>query len=580
MAIETLPNQKTLKEAFEHEIYSSDGTPLLFGSLFDHCSDNDQRNQRRVLVIFIRHFFCGNCQEYIRRLSSPESPFHPSHRPISTAPATANFSKPVSRSLPRVIIIGPGLPTLISSYTALTQCLYPVYADPSTRLYDILGMHRTLSLGQKAPGYIQHSLMSGAMKSAWQIVRRVGSGDAMGGGDWNVNGGEFLFVQPDSYHGGGGSKSNSPWMTSKGQASSLGRGASTPSAPGSSTVSRWEISWCHRMLNSRDHTELVDLQYHTCLTSATSRGISRANSPPKSILVNKHHSHSSPVPTEMRSYSSECLGSCPGPDVPKTRDEVWRHHQQNQLQSSQSKSTSHRRSRSQRTSSGSHVDITHHRTRFNPSCSESRASNSLFHTFHDSVSEEGETQPRKSLTSNLADRVGVLVRSKSLSDRSTSISAIPMASRVSTSRSEIRPGATVEANSQQNNTRRSITGILRSGSKSKSQRKDRPRSLPSHSRHNSAAKSNLRSTSPPKVHSHSRTDSKRKSHSRTRTFSFSKPSVRKSTIEMDENGIMLVDGVEFVNVISVKARVDSGLGLGHSADYGHGDARPVLPAET
>jgi len=36
-------------------------------------------------------------------------------------------------------------------------------------------------------------------------------------------------------------------------------------------------------------------------------------------------------------------------------------------------------------------------------------------------------------------------------------------------------------------------------------------------------------------------------------------------VEMDETGIMLVDGVEFVNVISLKARVDradSGLGLG------------------
>jgi hypothetical protein len=35
--------------------------------------------------------------------------------------------------------------------------------------------------------------------------------------------------------------------------------------------------------------------------------------------------------------------------------------------------------------------------------------------------------------------------------------------------------------------------------------------------------------------------------------------------EMDEHGIMVVDGVEFVNVIRVKARVervDSGLGVG------------------
>jgi hypothetical protein len=45
--------------------------------------------------------------------------------------------------------------------------------------------------------------------------------------------------------------------------------------------------------------------------------------------------------------------------------------------------------------------------------------------------------------------------------------------------------------------------------------------------------------------------------SKTRTTTTTKPTrQQRNTIEMDDNGIMLVDGVEFVNVISLKARVD------------------------
>lgn len=61
-----------------------------------------------------------------------------------------------------------------------------------------------------------------------------------------------------------------------------------------------------------------------------------------------------------------------------------------------------------------------------------------------------------------------------------------------------------------------------------------------------------------------------KTHTRNRTFSFSssksssrhRPSLsltkkQSGSVPMDDNGVMFVDGVEFVNVISVKARVES-----------------------
>ena len=144
MSLEPLPEPQALREALEHDIYSSSGNPLKFGSLLYDCDVYPA--EKRILIIFIRHFFCGNCQEYVRRLSATDSPFHPSHKSTATT-WTINFSKPATRILPTVIVIGPGQPSLIASYKALTQCPFDIYADPSTRLYSLLGMHRTLSIG-------------------------------------------------------------------------------------------------------------------------------------------------------------------------------------------------------------------------------------------------------------------------------------------------------------------------------------------------------------------------------------------------------------------------------------------------
>ncbi|KAA6409169.1 MAG: hypothetical protein FRX48_06722 [Lasallia pustulata] len=53
-----------LRSAAEIPILSADGTSRPFQSLYANSSAPE-----RVLIIFIRHFFCGSCQEYIRVLS-------------------------------------------------------------------------------------------------------------------------------------------------------------------------------------------------------------------------------------------------------------------------------------------------------------------------------------------------------------------------------------------------------------------------------------------------------------------------------------------------------------------------------
>ncbi|EXJ93274.1 hypothetical protein A1O1_01666 [Capronia coronata CBS 617.96] len=541
MAVESNATPAAVKEAFEQEIYSSDGTGVRFGSLFGSV-DTSEPVEERVLVIFIRHFFCGNCQEYVRRLSCPESPFHPSQRLANDicANPTKNGSKPVSHPPPSVIIVGPGLPSLIRSYTDLTQCPFPVYADPSTRLYDILGMHRTLSLGNKAPEYIQRSLLSSAVKSAWQVVKRVWSGDAMGGGNWEVNGGEFLFARHD---GGRVCTTHDP---PKSDLPSRRSNRRTGWASGSAIHGLgWEVSWCHRMLNSRDHTELVDLQHHTCSTISPIHIHARVDSPPQSILVRgKHH-----VQLEIKSqgYSSQCLGSCPGPDIPRFRNEAPIDHDSPRPRSrlhgrlrSRSQTTSLRRAGTLPVPTGTTTSMR----------LESPASTVLFmgtqppHTSStiEEGEERGELPPRKSLTASTVDRVGVLVRAKSMSNRAarsgtkTPIGGIfRTASRATSlvhSRRRPQSNAGFQSDPDPDN-----SNISRSSSSLPS-RLDTP--------------SKARPKSSPRGHA----------HKRTRTFSFSKPGMNRGEVKIGDNGVMLVNGVEFINVISVKARierVDSGI---------------------
>ena len=62
--------------------------------------------------------------------------------------------------------------------------------------------------------------MIGAWNSVVQGLKRIPTGDVWGAGDMSLNGGEFLFTR----EGGEGEE--------------------------------WKVDWCHRMRNTRDHTEI------------------------------------------------------------------------------------------------------------------------------------------------------------------------------------------------------------------------------------------------------------------------------------------------------------------------------------
>lgn len=209
----SLPSKSTLDQTADLPVFDADGKTVPFKSLY--WSDGSER--KKIMIVFIRHFFCGNCQEYLRTLAAA---IPPSSLPSDTS----------------IRIIGCGSHTLIHSYVEETKCPYPIFADPSKRLYSILGMVKTLNLGTKDPDYIQHSLVSGIVKSVAQGLKRISSGDAMQAGDIRQVGGEFLF-EADGGH-------------TQLKNAKLGNGA----------LQRLQVTWCHRMKNTRDHAELPELK--------------------------------------------------------------------------------------------------------------------------------------------------------------------------------------------------------------------------------------------------------------------------------------------------------------------------------
>lgn len=115
----------------------------------------------------------------------------------------------------KIIIIGCGQAELIPFYTKETDCPFPIYTDPTKKLYTLLGMTRTLNMGNKSPEYMQTSVGVNAVKSVFQALR---SGrNALQGGDFYQVGGEFIFE-------------------------------------------KGKVTWCHRMRNTRDHAEIAELR--------------------------------------------------------------------------------------------------------------------------------------------------------------------------------------------------------------------------------------------------------------------------------------------------------------------------------
>ncbi|KMU86143.1 hypothetical protein CIHG_03931 [Coccidioides immitis H538.4] len=202
---DVMPSQDELAQAFKIPILDTDGKERLFADLFDNSNASEKR---QVMVVFVRHFFCGSCQDYVATLSS-------------SIPSPASLPPGVN-----LVVIGCGASSLISMYANTTSCSFPIYTDPTGRLYSIFGMTRTLTLGPM-PDYLRHSTFSLVIKGIRQGLGRTFNGDALKSGNMAQVGGEFFFEI-------GPKKENEKQDIT--------------------------VTWCHRMKTTRDHIEVPALK--------------------------------------------------------------------------------------------------------------------------------------------------------------------------------------------------------------------------------------------------------------------------------------------------------------------------------
>lgn len=161
-------------------------------------------------------------------------------------------------------------------YAAESNCPYPVYADPTRKLYAELGMIKTLALGAR-PAYMGKSLLKSSLDSIVQGVKQIKSGLAIKGGDQRQIGGEFLF-EPVDIHSPDASpvqefdrkpRPSAPRDDAKGEADGGGRKkhSRTTSVTDNDNdeieephlVEEKRVTWCHRMRTTRDHAEIPEL---------------------------------------------------------------------------------------------------------------------------------------------------------------------------------------------------------------------------------------------------------------------------------------------------------------------------------
>ncbi|PRP85444.1 hypothetical protein PROFUN_06813 [Planoprotostelium fungivorum] len=152
-ANDSIPDENT-----QREVLDSDGKEHSFSSLFEGVPEP------KTLIIFVRHFLCHQCFDYVKML-------------VEKFPPTTPFKKE---------FIGCGEPKMIEKYKKDTGCTWPMYANPDKSIYAAFGMVRTLKKGDTEE-WQTTSLTSGI----WRAVKLAGN--LTSAGDWKQNGGEVLY---------------------------------------------------------------------------------------------------------------------------------------------------------------------------------------------------------------------------------------------------------------------------------------------------------------------------------------------------------------------------------------------------
>ncbi|KAF9517025.1 hypothetical protein BS47DRAFT_1291551 [Hydnum rufescens UP504] len=148
------------------DVLDVEAKPVRFGTLFE---------DQLTIVVFIRHFWCPLCQDYIRSV-------------IDNASEEA-----LDHSGVKLVIIGNGSPAMAKAYKGMPsynvfQCPYPIYVDPTRAVYNALGMtRRTLNSGAESEKctYVRHGTLGSigmALKNAFKMpIGKAGNPGQLGG---------------------------------------------------------------------------------------------------------------------------------------------------------------------------------------------------------------------------------------------------------------------------------------------------------------------------------------------------------------------------------------------------------------
>ncbi|KAG6902825.1 hypothetical protein C0995_010710 [Termitomyces sp. Mi166 len=162
----SLPTLSQLTRAASLPVIAASGLRVPFASLFA---------PRPTIVVFIRHFWCPHCQDYLSSIAQ-------------TAP------RPSEKNPFNLVIISNGAPAFISKYRALFGFEFEMYTDPTLAVYTALGMGRSSSAsGPTIPNgdYVRHGTMGGIAMVALRALK-VGLPVWERGGDLHQLGGEFI----------------------------------------------------------------------------------------------------------------------------------------------------------------------------------------------------------------------------------------------------------------------------------------------------------------------------------------------------------------------------------------------------
>lgn len=111
------PSARTLWEASQKTVTDDEGRKVAFGDLFPSYDGGAQK----TVMVFVRHFWCGACQNYMEFSLSNVDP------------------EIVRQHNIRVVLIGCGSWKAIKAYKALFNCQYEMYTDRSRKIYKLMG---------------------------------------------------------------------------------------------------------------------------------------------------------------------------------------------------------------------------------------------------------------------------------------------------------------------------------------------------------------------------------------------------------------------------------------------------------